>query len=281
MAKRFFRFLRGELTGKYVQAISRCLDKNAYFIYSLYNKMVSFQFDKEHLDKDFTYNIGKITGVFVPRLSLNESYGGIRLTDSFIIGGVERSERGLFDTEEESFKLKHTEQDNYAQDINTLSNNALRTSFVEENKRPIGYIRSDEKNVFTDEGEVDLTKVKTIKPEGVAYADFYGNQYLFIIDSENERHSINLEVYFYLIQSMQYVRYNGANLGSLFKAAEILCPKGLLEIISIVYNESRFCFDFIYRLNKNVSLSKKEERFFAFKLLLKFKFKQFNLIEKQ
>ena len=134
--------------------------------------------------------------------------------------------------------------------------------------------------MFNDEGEIDLTKVVKVKPTGVAYADFYGNQYLFIIDTGSERHSINLEVYFYLILCMQYIRYNGVNLATLFNAAEILCPKGLVKIEKIVYNETRFCFDFIYRLDTSVSLNKKEERLFAFKLLMKFKFKQFNLIEK-
>ena len=241
--------------------------------------MKSLQFDENHLDFDFITNMGQIAGIFLPRISISETYGNFRFTNSHKVNGVERSERGLMEKEDEQFHFYHTAQDDYPDDINKLATEDKRSSVVGTEDTVKGYIKSSEKEVLTQEGLVDRDKVVLTPPSGIAYADFYGDKFLMIIDSTTERKFISLKVYFELIKSCQWIRYNTQNIQSFCDIVSSLCPKGLVTITKFAYNTTKHCFDINYKYNNSAPVGQKEERLFTFLLLTELKFKQFNLHE--
>lgn len=277
--KEFFRFLRGELTGKYIFSLHHTLNKSVISLKSVITEIAKLQFNEHYLDFDFIINIGQVAGIFLPRISVSESFGNFRFTQSYKVGGIERSERGLMYKDDEQFHFHNTEQDIYDYDINELATEDKRSSVVGTEDELKGYIKSSERDLLTEEGNVNPDKISITKPEGIAYSDFYGDKFLMIIDSTTERKFISLKVYFELIKACQWIRYNTQNIQSFCDIIQSLCPNGLITITKFEYNTKKCCFDISYKFNTEATTGQKEERLFTFLLLVGLKFKQFNLHE--
>ena len=204
MSKTFFRFLRGELNGFYIQNINQSANEYTKDIKKFLSEFKSQQFEYGKIDDKSLYGLGTFAGIFLPRLSRAEALSSIRMTESHIENGFECSERGLFDTNLELFQFFHcaddtvaffffirTSQDSYNNDINTQATNLNRTSLVGNSDTVLGYISSEETDLFDEDGNVKPEKVLSAPPAGVAYSEYYGDEFLLLSEGDNS-HADNI-----------------------------------------------------------------------------------------
>ena len=210
MAKKFFRFLRGELNGFYITNINNTLNVAVAYIESFLTSFKKMQFNIDTMPEETIYNIGTFAGVYLVRLSAGEAYGAMRMTESYEVNGNERSERGLLKRSNERFDFVHTEQEEYASDINTLADDDNRSSLV-GNETVQGYISSNNLDVIDEDGNVKPSAILSEPPSGEAYSEFYGNKFMFLSEQTTITHNINASLFIELYKVMQYIRYNGAN----------------------------------------------------------------------
>lgn len=192
MAKAFFRWLRGEINGYYLQNVSNTFNECTEDIKKFLIEFNNQQFETGKITDKNLYGIGKTAGVFLPRLAQSESSSSIRMTESHIEHDYEFSERGLFRVEPELFEFFHCEDDSVGyfvflefDDINLDTDDINRSSLVGE-EPVIGYITEKEADIFTEDGLVKAEYVLPDVPYGVEYNDFFGNNFLFLSDSYAE-----------------------------------------------------------------------------------------------
>ena len=179
MSKALFRFLRGEINGYYLTNIHNSLNVYTEDIKKFFIDFQNQQFELGKISEETLYNLGKFASVFLPRRPVSESKTSLYMTDSHEVDGVEYSERGLFNTDNESFEFVHTDPSITTPDINTLATEDKRSSLV-GNEQVQGYISENETDVLDDEGKVRPSKVSADPPSEGAYSEFYGNQFLFL-----------------------------------------------------------------------------------------------------
>lgn len=398
MSKAFFRFLRGELNGFYIQNINQSANEYTKDIKKFLSEFKSQQFKYGKIDDKSLYGLGTFAGIFLPRLSRAEALSSIRMTESHIENGFECSERGLFDTNLELFQFFHcaddtvaffffirTNQDSYNNDINTQATNLNRTSLVgnsdtvlgyisseetdlfdeDGNVKPekvlsappagvayseyygdeflmlsegdnshadnivrirmtdsmvvgdveyserglfvvpvpmfaddintlatstlrsslvgdenvIGYISSEETNVLDDNGNVRHEKISATPPEGVAYSDFFGNQFLFLSEAESSYSNLEPSLYIELFKAMQWVRYNGASISSLGRITSLICPDGLVKLGNIEVASDKKHINVYYDYDDTVDVNLKQQRLNLLEYIVKIKFVQVTLVE--
>ena len=198
MSKAFFRWLRGELNGFYVTNINGALNESTKDIKDFLSEFKAQQFENGKISDKNLYGLGKFAGIFLPRLSRAESLASLRMTESNVVDGFECSERGLFNTDLENFSFFHTKddttvyfafvrvnQDTYNNDINTMATNLERTSMVGNSDTVLGYISSEETDLFDEIGNVKPEKVLAAPPSGVAYSEYYGDEFLMLSEGDN------------------------------------------------------------------------------------------------
>ena len=280
MAKALFRFLRGELNGYYLTNIYNSLNVYSEDIKKFFIDFQSQRFELGQISEDTLYNLGKFASIFLPRRPISESKTSLYMTDSHEVGGVEYSERGLFNTDNESFEFVHTSPDITSPDINTLATENKRSSLV-GNEQPAGYISESEIDVLDDEGRVRPSKVLDEPPSEGAYSEFYGNQFLFLSEGDTVYENIAPSLFIELFKALQWIRYNGASIASLVRIISILCPEGLITIDSIdVGGDGKFIYVY-YNYNSSSPVANKESRFALLQYIIDIKFKQIVLSEVQ
>ena len=269
MAKEFFRFLRGELNGFYITQINSALNKFVQDVKEFVLEFNNQQFNST-MNSTTLFNLGKFAGIFLPRLSSSESRTGFRLSDSNVVDGVEYSERGLFNTDTETFEYKHTNQNPDLPDINTLSTEKLRSSLIGDESVK-GYISANETDVLDDNGLVRLEKVLASPPEGEAYNNFYGNNFMFLADVITTYENLSPSLYYDLFVVLQWIRYNGASIESLCTVIKTLCPNGLVLInrIEVSADETRLIV--YYKYNENADVNLKAQRIYLLQYIVDIK----------
>ena len=277
MAKKFFRFLRGELNGYYITNLNNTLNK---FIVSVQDFLVKFskmQFDVISMPDETIYNIGTFAGVYLIRLSVGEGYGAMRMTEGYTVDNQERSERGLLLRSNEQFNFVHTEQDSYPDDINTLATSDDRSSLVGD-EAVQGYIASSEVDVFDGDGNVKPSAILHTPPVDEAYSEFYGNRFLFLSEQIDRTKNISASLFLELYKIMQYIRYNGANIKSFTQVISVLCPQGLVTVLSIekALNAPYFIVSCQYDVTSE--LDSVQQRLSTFEYIMRLKFPQFLIV---
>lgn len=279
MAKAIFRFLRGELNGFYINALHNTLNSFTEETKQFFIDFNAQQVAEGKISNETLYNLGKFASVFLPRTPISESKSAVYMTDSEIVDEEEYSERGLYNTESETFEFVHTEPDIETPDINTLATTTKRSSLVGD-ETVQGYISEDETDVLDDNGSVKADKISTEPPQDKAYSDFYGNQFLFLSENNISYETISPELFFELFRTIQWIRYNGSSLASLVKIIEILCPDGLIKIRGIESAPNTSVVYVRYTYNPaSAELTNKEQRYSLFTYIVNMKFKQVILIE--
>ena len=270
MAKEFFRFLRGELNGFYITQINSSLNKFVQDVKEFVLEFNAQQFNST-MNSTTLFNLGKFAGIFLPRLSSSESRTGFRLSDSNVVDGVEYSERGLFNTDTETFEYKHTNQNPDLPDINTLSTEKLRSSLLGDESVK-GYISANETDVLDDNGLVRPEKVLSSPPEDEAYNNFYGNNFMFLADVITTYENLSPSLYYDLFVVLQWIRYNGASVESLCTVIKTLCPNGLVLInrIEVSADETRLIV--YYKYNENADVNLKAQRIYLLQYIVDIKF---------
>ena len=227
--KAFFRFLRGEINGMYLNAVSSAVNALGARWRSIMvqaDELTLIRTDAaadNELYPSFVKGVGLIAGCILPRFQHSSSISSLVMTESSIVNGEERSERGLFGTTLERFGFVHTEQDDYPDDINTLSNQTHRSSLV-GTETPQGYISDLGNDVVRDDGTVDPAYVEPSPPAGGApYTEFYGNNFLFMNSLSLSYSLLSTELTGYLIEALQWVRWNGPSFAAVCRVVDIVC----------------------------------------------------------
>lgn len=274
--KEFFRFLRGELNGFYFTNMNNALNLAVGSIKEFFAFWKNMQFNST-MPQEYINGLGKFAGVYLPIVDVGFLFF-IFMTESYVVNGIQRSERGLYNVVNEMFEFYHTEQDDYADDINTLATPTLKSSMV--GAEPVlGYISEDATDVLLPDGTVNPEVILSEPPSDGSYTEYYGNQFLFLEEESTEVSAdLEKELYQQLIASMQYIRYNHSNLKSLCKVVEILCPDGFVTITSIENNASSYSVNVTYTADYSVPLSHKLHREALFKFIINQKFPEVTLI---
>lgn len=279
MAKALFRFLRGELNGYYITNLYNSFNEYSSDIKRFFIEFQNQQFELGKISDETLYNLGKFASVFLPRRPVAESRTSLYMTDSHVVDGVEYSERGLFDTENESFEFVHTDPSIETPDINTLATDTKRSSLVGDETAE-GYISSEETDVLDDNGMVRPQKV-SVTPPDVPYSEFYGNQFLFLSEGDVTYETIAPSLFIELFKAMQWIRYNGASLASLVRIIATLCPEGLVKISrNEVASDGRSVYIY-YVYDSSSPVTNKESRLALLEYLVNLKFKQVQLVEEE
>ena len=273
MAKAFFRWLRGELNGFYVTNINGALNESTKGIKDFLSEFKSQQFEKGKITSKNLYGLGKFAGIFLPRVSKAESSASLRTTESFVVDGFECSERGLFNTAAENFSF-FPETD----DINLLATPTLRSSMV-GNETLIGYISSEETDVLDDNGNVRREKISATPPEGVAYSDYYGDQFMFLSEAETTYENLEPSLYIELFKALQWIRYNGVSIKSLGRIASIICPDGLVKLGRVETAPDGKHWIIYYNYDATVDVPLKQQRLNLLEFIVNLKFVQVSLVE--
>ena len=273
MSKAFFRFLRGELNGFYLSSLNAVCNNFTGSIRRFLTDFKAMQFKSEDevgqgevtVTTDVLEGISVFTGVFSPLVWQDALTGSVRFTKSHIVNVKERSERGLYRIEDETFNFVHTEQDDYPADINTLSSLEERSTLVEKDRQPLGWFPEGE-NVIKEDGSLDLTKLMTAPRPNHADSPYFGDRFLYFAEESPVKAVTSNRVLIYLIKAMQWVRYNGSSVKSLAEFISIICPN-FLFIIDIDW-ESNYAFAVVtYGIDENCEAEDKLMREQLFTLL--------------
>lgn len=280
MSKAFFRFLRGELNGFYLTTINKAWIKYTQPIYEFlgtYKRMafkISSAVSKEETPIPFEYlkGIGITAGVFPLFVSQDSVLESIHFTASKQLDGFEYSDRGLFRIEEENFEFVRTNQNPYNSDINTLADTERRTSLIEEEAVPLGYFPEGEE-VLNDDGTVNLDKLLKEPPTDRAYVPYYGDKYLYLADKTPIIGKVKNTVYVDLIETMQWIRYNGFTTATMCYLAHKLCPDYLF-ILEMDWTKYKGACELTYGIDVAFEAEMKLTRQELFAITMKTKFPQ-------
>ena len=276
MAKEFFRFLRGELNGFYINSINNAVIKLTESNKEGLLQFANQQFEAGKIDSVTLYNLGRFAGVQLPRRPLSEAKSSLYMTESAVVDNEEISEKGLYNTDDGNFEFQENLEPN--EDINSRATSTLRSSLV-GSETVEGYISEDATSVLDDDGNVRPEKVLSQPPEGKAYSNYYGNEFLFLSEGETTYESISFALYIELFKVLQWIRYNGVSLASLVKIISILCPDGLVLITGIEVAANKRQVIVHYSYNTSVQVTNKEQRLSLLQYIIGLKFKQVRFTE--
>jgi hypothetical protein len=220
-------------------------------------------------------NIGKIAGLFQPRVFQKLSLGSVYFTQSHVVNGQQRSERGLVDMDFESYRFVREEQDDYPDDIVNEASEKLRMGLVPSGTEPLGYVASGT-DLYDEEGNVIWENILPEPPaDGRAYIPFYGEKFLAHEEFFSRETPLTVDVFKLLLECVQRIRYNGPTIKSLFDITQIL-GEGYIYDLNIEAQERYYiCY---YRLNEDTAVLNRERRFGAWQNVCKQKFKLFEFM---
>ena len=282
--KKLFRFLRGELNGFYIKNISYCLNNVTKDIESLFSYFWLMQFKNS---TDVTVNelpiseqdllgIGRFAGIFMPTVKADSISGSIRLSNPHIVGGINYSERGLFERYREDWTYFRTNQNTYTTDISTLASRDRQAGFVPEGQPILGYIEEGV-NMFDENGYIIESLILPSPPVGKAYSPYYGEKFMHLSEVFTIIQELGYDTYMLLFTNMQYIRYNGVNIRSFLRITEILVSD-YVENITIEAYTTRYIVE--YTLNHESEIDNRIERLFAWQYIIKQTYKLFVLQER-
>lgn len=278
--KAFFRFLRGELNGFYLQKLNEVsnLFSNNIKTFLFYFANMQFIIKEEAKDNEVPINnemikgIGVSAGVFPPYVMQESLSSALHFTGSHIVNNKEYSERGLYNIEGRAFNFIRTDEQEYTSDINTQATSENRSSLVEADREPIGYFPEGE-IIIAEDGSIDYSKLMSKPRPNHADAPFYGDIFLYLSEIYPTLGITDTQVMLYIIKAMQWVRYNGMNIASLTEFAEIICPN-FLYIIDIDWSTLYAHGVVEYGIDENYDTKDKLLRENIFKTLVQKKFSQ-------
>jgi hypothetical protein len=277
--KQPFRYFRGEFNGKYIYSAAIAPNFNVQDVLDelVYQTLFQWKMEDEVTasemairDEDI-FGIAKTAGLFQPRAFQDVNLGSIFFTQDHVVDGKQRSERGLFDMDYESFRFVREEQDEYADDIVNEASEKKRQTLVPSGTEPVGYVREGTP-LYGEDGEIIWDNVLPEPPADAAYVPFYGEKFLTHSHPFLQETPLTVDVFKLLFECVQRIRSNGPTIKSLFDITQIL-GEGYIYDLSIAPQQYyNICY---YRLNEDATVLNRERRFAAWKHICKQKFKLF------
>jgi hypothetical protein len=281
--KQPFRYFRGEFAnGKYLYSLVVCPNLVVKDILDelVYQTAVQWKLEDEVaigelvIRDDDIINIAKIAGLFQPRVTLRVPLGAVQMTQSRTFNNKERSERGLFSMDTDSFKFVRVQQDDYDDDIVSEASSDLRIGFVPEGTTPIGYVPYNCK-LYTDEGEIIRENLLPVPPvDGTPYVAYYGDKFLVHEELFNAEVFIDIMVFKLLFECLQRIRYNGPTIAEFLNVTKLI-GNGYIGNIEIE-PRGRY-YRVYYQLDDSTALDNKDRLFAAWANICNQKFKLFAL----
>jgi hypothetical protein len=275
-----FRFFRGELNGFYLyrlvtfpnKAVQDILDELVY--HALFQWKLEDEITANEMairDEDIIA-IGKVAGLFQPRVFNKVSLGSAYFTQSRMVNGEQRSERGLMDMEQESFKFVREEQDEYPDDIVNEASEHLRMGLVPSGTEPVGYVRADTP-LYRNDGTIIWDNVLAEPPvDGSAYIPFYGEKFLVHEEFYSRETALTVGIFKLLLECVQRIRRDGPSIRSLLDVTRILGEGYIYDLKIEAQTRYYLCY---YRLDEDTAVLNRERRFGAWQNICRQKFKLF------
>lgn len=241
ISKAFFRYIRGELlNGFYVRKLN-LVANGLKSIASLKEELLYWQdvtFNTKDLNCPIRHEdikgIAQVAGILSIRGATGFLPGWFRLSETYMVGDRNRSERGLL-RQDSTAALEYirTLQDLYDTDIATMATDGLRMSMIPAGTEPVGYIWGEETAAILETGYIDEEKLHDTPPAGyildpvtgkwywpfdyqtnppVVYAAWYGNQFLALAESYPLIITLPDMLFESLITLQQKIKYNGLGL---------------------------------------------------------------------
>lgn len=282
--KKLFRFLRGELNGFYIKNISYCLNNVTRDIEVLLKYFWRMQLknpeevtaDELPISEIDLLGLGRFAGIFMPTVTADSTSGSLRLSNSNIIGGINYSERGLFERFRERWTYFRTNQNIYTDDISTLATRDMQAGFVPEGQPILGYIEEGV-NMFDENGYIIESLILPSPPVGKAYTPYYGEKFMHLAEVFTVIQELGYDTYMNLFTNMQYIMYNGLNIRSFLRITESLVSD-YVENITIEADTNRYIVE--YTLNNDAEVESRIKRLFAWQYIIKQTYKLFVLRER-
>lgn len=274
--KKFFRWLRGELNGYY-------LNKIAYFVNDWVEDYISpvlayflkMQFRSDSDEQYGNINNSDIKGIAkFAGITQLITKGIIRdnvmyFTSSHKVGNEEQSFSGLFNKAISDFSFGYKDK---RSDINSFATEELQTSLVEEGAEILGYIPEDAE-VYDIDGNFNKDAVLPVPPEGKAYVPFYGLKYLQLQENLIVNYTIPIEQIYDALVAIQNIRRNGATIYTFFELTRIFG----IEFIKIEKFVSHGLYIEVMYSNLSVEVQNRQMKQMLWEYVIKQFFPQFQL----
>lgn len=281
--KQPFRYFRGEFNrGRYLYALVICpnftvqdlLDELVY--QTLFQWKLEDELEKDEMPvrDDDIINIAKIAGLFQPRSTGRASIGSTYFTQSHVVNGQERSERGLMDMQTEGFKFVRTARDEYEDDIVNEASADLRMGLVPEDAEPVGFLPVDVP-LYTETGDVIWENLLSEPPDdGSPYIAYYGERFLIHEEFFSKDMPLNIKVFKLLFECVQQIRHNGPTIMNFMEITRVL-GAGYIYGIEIIPQGPYYTV--YYSIDDLSEITDKARRLAAWRHICDQKFKLFLL----
>lgn len=258
ITKAFFRYLRGELlNGFYIRklnlvanglsSMAKLKGELLYWMTVQFNEKTG----QNILREEDLKGIAQVAGVLAVNGLTDFLVGWLMLSESHVVEGKERSERGLMHQETGLMEYIRTESDTYTTDISTMATEDFRMSLIPEGEEPVGYVWGDGAAILLSTGKVDEVFLHATPPDGYVYdpvtnkwnwpldysvspppiyAPWYGDKYMALTSSYFMEVSLPDTMLTYLLQTHQSIKYNGLGLFYLLEATREIIPDLIYDL---------------------------------------------------
>jgi hypothetical protein len=228
-----FRFFRGEFSSGFflfntatflnniVTLMGGVYDEIMYWL-NVQFEIISAGGDDIPMRTSDVMGIATTAGVFPLFFEGGYWSGALFFTESAVYLGKQRSERGLYDINNERFVFVRTDNDDYPDDIVTLASPSMRQSLIPHGQTILGYTRADQP-VYDENGDVIWANVYATPPVGVAYDVFYGPSFATLSIDAIVISQMGIDFTMNLFIIMQHIRYNGATLQTFLDLTALIC----------------------------------------------------------
>lgn len=276
--KKIFRYATAELNGFFLKSLygvpnpitEQFFEDFEYFDKVQFKSGADVFAGEVPIQDGDIFGIAKVAGLFPFVISAESLSGSLRFTQSYIVGGRNYSERGLFNMDTELFEYYRTTEEEYTDDIATLATERKRISFVPQGTPILGWIKEGV-NVFTPEGRIIPEAIFPEKPvDGSSYYPYFGEKYLFFSETFLLTAPIDAATTMLVLESMQRIRYNGISISELSILTQLVTG-GYVSGFELVHNGVYSILK--YRLDDTIPIEGKSKRQLSWLSIMSSKFK--------
>jgi hypothetical protein len=282
--KKPFRFFRGELNGYYILALllskndaaNDILDELIYqatFRWKLPSEITG---NEAPIREEDLLGIAKFAGVDRPVQYLKSTQGSERLTESHIVSGKERSERGLYDPISDSIVFLHVDSDDYVDDIVTQASANARMGLVPHGQAVVGYVAYGT-TLFDSSGNIIPGALLASPPGGgTPYTEYYGTSFLFLEETFNTDIDMDIAMFKAYFEHVQKMRLGTGAIAELLDMTMLLCSDYLVNLELV---PSGYSYILYYSLAPS-SVDNKEGRIATWQRIISKRFKDITTVER-